>query len=227
MTVAELTTPGAVVVVIDPRRAVVTELRTFANTENGGGSGPASSAEQTLAAYLRVLVARERDYARSVTATAAAQSPAIESAPASASSVLSSMASESGASMDDARAVERRLPQLVVLLAVAPTRDVYVRRASGTRASKSDDGACGRRMLATRSKKKMRSWSPDLIEALTAWSLPGLAALTEDGAGCLLIDVNSIVHSERSVIDRRRTCPRRTERRLSMGRGPCWAKQPV
>lgn len=40
-------------------------------------------------------------------------------------------------------------------------------------------------------------WSSDLIEALTAWSLPGLAALTADGAGCLLVDVNSIVHSER------------------------------
>lgn len=125
VTVAELTTPGAVVVVIDPRRAVVTELRTFANPENVGGGVPASS-DQTPAAYLRALAARERDYARSVTATAAAQSPGIESAPASASSVLLSVASESATSVDDARTVERRLPHLVVLLTAAPTRDVYV-----------------------------------------------------------------------------------------------------
>jgi len=141
---AQLTSPGLTVVVLDPRRVVVTDVATFtSSTSMATVVGAAGEEQFSLAGYLRYIFQRERDVAR-MAATASAVTPASSDAVTDGSStgttpsqataaeddaLTSTMSIGSltsfNASLDDARLVERRDANLVLLLAAAVPTEVY------------------------------------------------------------------------------------------------------
>jgi len=141
---AQLASPGLTVVVLDPRRAVVTDVATFTSaTSMATVVGTAGEEQFSLAGYLRYVFQRERDVARaaasasattpaagdavtdgSSTGTAASQATAAEDDALTSTTSIGSLTSFN-ASLDDARLVERRDANLVLLLAVAVPAEVY------------------------------------------------------------------------------------------------------